>query len=176
MLDKSGRAWVLLALTAPIYFTWAFVAQKLWTWLIVPLGVLPIGRIHALGLMLFVGMFARLEFEPPNEDAPTGNARFPGFDLTVPSLARAGHRVGAAAPMSVDPNAAYDHTYPDAPWLLANLEEAFCSRCGGRLPLRPQPLPQLPEVDIREALAAWVEYHRCCSVNKKGKVFNTWKG
>ncbi len=56
-IGRLGVWQMLLYLIASVPLTplAGYVVMRLWTWFIVPLGVMPIGWVHALGLGLIVG-------------------------------------------------------------------------------------------------------------------------
>ncbi len=63
---------VFIALIAGYIFFGAYTLTMLWQWFVVPLGVKPIGILHAMGLSMFVGYFkGKAVYEEKPEDVPT---------------------------------------------------------------------------------------------------------
>lgn len=48
---------IIIVLSIPLSIFGGLVLSDLWKWFVVPLGVVPIGIAHAIGLMQVVGMF-----------------------------------------------------------------------------------------------------------------------
>lgn len=57
--DKPGIAWnlMIIALTIAAAPFWSWVAVKLWTWFLIPLGAPAIGMAHAYGISSLVALF-----------------------------------------------------------------------------------------------------------------------
>jgi hypothetical protein len=59
-MGKSKSVWLGVLIIIPVVpaaIIWrGFVLAKLWAWFIVPLGVIPIGLVHAAGISTLIGM------------------------------------------------------------------------------------------------------------------------
>jgi len=64
MAFKLTRSSVL-TLVETLYV--AFVFMKLWNWFLVPLGIVPIGFFHSVGLLFLLGISGFFTFMMPKE-------------------------------------------------------------------------------------------------------------